>query len=145
MGKRSIPDLIEGLTQALGRQPGIHICGKTSPLWKEMSQLKVASFSVDNMEDLAKARDVMGPHFGLVGNVAPVDVMLNGTIDDVIEACRDCIIKGSEAQNGYTLGTGCQVPIGTPRENFDAFIYAARKYGRGAKKGCLPKGILEEA
>lgn len=136
--------LIEGLTQTLGKKPGIHICGKTSPLWDDMLKLKVASFSVDNMEDLAAARDKMGPVFGLVGNVAPVDVMLNGTIDDVIAACKDCIIKGSEAQNGYTLGTGCQVPIGTSRENFDAFIYAARKYGRGAKKGCLPKGITEE-
>jgi uroporphyrinogen decarboxylase len=138
-------ELIEGLTQALGRKPGIHICGKTSPLWDEMSQLKVANFSVDNMEDLAAARDIMGPHFGLMGNVAPVDVMLNGSIDDVIETCKTCIIKGSEAENGYTLGTGCQVPIGTPRENFDAFIYATRKYGRGARKGCLPLGIAEEA
>lgn len=138
-------ELIEGLTQALGRKPGIHICGKTSPLWDEMSQLKVANFSVDNMEDLAAARDIMGPHFGLMGNVAPVDVMLNGTIDDVIETCKTCIIKGSEAENGYTLGTGCQVPIGTPRENFDAFIFATRKYGRGARKGCLPLGIAEEA
>lgn len=137
--------LIEGLTQTLGRKPGIHICGKTSPLWEDMTKLKVSSFSVDNMEDLAAARDIMGPHFGLVGNVAPVDVMLNGTIDDVIETCKQCIIKGSEAQNGYTLGTGCQVPIGTPRENFDAFIFAARKYGRGARKGYLPLGIAEEA
>ena len=87
----------------------------------------------------------MGPVFGLVGNVAPVDVMLNGTIDDVIETCKKCIINGSEAENGYTLGTGCQVPIGTSRENFDAFIFAARKYGRGAQKGMLPLGIVEEA
>ena len=137
--------LIEGLTQTLGRKPGIHICGKTSPLWDDMLNLKVASFSVDNMEDLSAARDKMGPVFGLVGNVAPVDVMLNGSIDDVIETCKQCIIKGSEAENGYTLGTGCQVPIGTPRENFDAFIYAACKYGRGARKGMLPLGIAEEA
>ena len=139
-----LEELIAGLTEIHGRKPGIHICGKTNPLWEDMTRLKVASFSVDNSEDLSKARDIMGPHFGLVGNVAPVDVMLNGTIDDVIEACKSCITKGSEAKNGYTLGTGCQVPIGTPRENFDAFIYAAKKYGRGAKKGCLPKGIIEE-
>ena len=66
-------------------------------------------------------------------------------IAGMISACKTCIIKGSEAENGYTLGTGCQVPIGTPRENFDAFIYATRKYGRGARKGCLPLGIAEEA
>ena len=107
--------LVEGLTQTLGKKPGIHICGKTSPLWDDMLKLKVSSFSVDNMENLADARDKMGPVFGLVGNVAPVDVMLNGTIDDVIETCKQCIINGAEAENGYTLGTGCQVPIGSDR------------------------------
>ena len=40
--------LIEGLTKALGRKPGLHICGKTNPLWDDMANLKVASFSVDN-------------------------------------------------------------------------------------------------
>lgn len=136
--------LIEGLTRATGRKPGIHICGRTSPLWEDMKSLQVSSFSVDNREDLAEARDVLGDAFVLVGNVAPVDTMLYGTIDDVIEACRSCILKGAEAERGYTLGTGCQVPIGTPRENFDAFIYAARKYGRGAKKGELPEGIHDQ-
>ena len=34
--------------------------------------------------------------------------------------------------------------IGTPRQNVEAFIYAVRKYGRGERKGKLPKGILEE-
>ena len=28
--------------------------------------------------------------------------------------------------------------------NVEAFIYAARKYGRGAQLGKLPKGILED-
>ena len=67
--------------------------------------------------------------------------MLNGTIDEVIDTCRECLRKGADSPMGYTLGTGCQVPIGTKRENFDAFIYAARKYGRGAQKGRLPQGL----
>ena len=136
--------LIEGLTKAMGRKPGIHICGKTNPLWDEMSALEVASFSVDNRESLTEAKERMGDKFVLVGNVPPVDVMLNGTIDDVIESCKDCIRQGSDSPLGYTLSTGCQVPIGTPRENFEAFVYAARKYGRGARKGCIPKGMEDE-
>ena len=57
----------------------------------------------------------------------------------------DRFVYACMRENGYTLGTGCQVPIGTPRENFDAFIFAARKYGRGARKGMIPLGIAEEA
>ena len=135
--------LVAGLTKALGRKPGLHICGKTNPLWDDMAKLDVVSFSVDNSENLEDAKNRMGDKFVLVGNVPPVDVMLNGTIDDVIESCKNCIKQGAESPLGYNLGTGCQVPIGTPRENFEAFIYAARTYGRGAKKGCMPKGMLE--
>ena len=135
--------LIEGLTRIVGRKPGLHICGKTSPLWEAMSDLAVASFSVDNCENLAEAKERLGNRFALVGNVPPVDVMLNGTIDDVIASCKDCIRQGADSPLGYTLATGCQVPIGTPRENFEAFIYAARTYGRGARKGCMPKGMVD--
>ncbi len=135
--------LVAGLTDAMGRKPGLHICGKTNPLWDDMAELDVVSFSVDNSESLANAKERMGDKFVLVGNVPPVDVMLNGTIDDVIESCKECIRQGAESPLGYNLGTGCQVPIGTPRENFEAFIYAARKYGAGAQKGRMPKGMQD--
>ena len=133
--------LIEGLTETVGRKPGLHICGKTSPFWDEIADLAVASFSVDNCESLAEAKERLGGRFAISGNVPPVDVMLNGTIDDVIASCRECIRQGADSPLGYTLATGCQVPIGTPRENLEAFIYAARTYGRGARKGCMPKGM----
>ena len=44
----------------------------------------------------------------------------------------------------YILNTGCQLPIGTPKANVEAFIYAARKYGRGARLGKMPRGLEEE-
>ena len=141
--KPKLEELIAGLTELLGRKPGLHICGKTSTLWDEIATLQVASFSVDNCESLAEARERLGDRFALVGNVAPVDVMLLGTPEEVVEACKDCIRQGAESPMGYNLGTGCQVPIGTPRENFEAFVYAARTYGRGARKGCMPKGMQE--
>ena len=64
-----------------------------------------------------------------------------GSIDDVIESAVDCLRKASDSKNGYTLAIGCQIPIGTPVENLDAYILAARKYGRGARKGELCKGL----
>ena len=133
--------LIAGLTKIFERKPGIHICGKTNTLWDDMADLQVSSFSVDNREKLSEAAQRMGDKFVLVGNVDPVDVMLLGTPDEVIEACKDCIRQGATSPLGYNLGTGCQVPIGVPRENFEAFVYAARTYGAGARKGQLPRGM----
>ena len=57
-------------------------------------------------------------------------------------------LKRQNARDVYKrqiLNTGCQLPIGTPKANVEAFIYAARKYGRGARLGCMPRGITEEA
>ena len=125
----------------MGMAPSLHICGKTSPLWEDMLDMKISAFSVDNCESLQGAKECLGDTFPLMGNVAPVDTMLNGTIDDVIENVKDCLHKGADSARGYTLDTGCQVPIGTPRENFQAYIYATRTYGRGAKLGCLPEGL----
>ena len=144
VSKPKLEELIAGLTELLGKKPGLHICGKTSPLWDEIATLPVVSFSVDNCENLADAKDQLGDKFALVGNVDPVNVMLLGTPEDVVAACKNCILQGSESKLGYNLGTGCQVPIGTPRENFEAFVYAARIYGAGAKKGCIPEGMKAE-
>lgn len=133
--------LVAGLTEAMGMAPSLHICGKTSPLWDDIAKLKISSFSVDNCESMAELKERLGDTFVIVGNVPPVDVMLTGSIDDVFAACRQCIAQAADSPCGYFLSTGCQVPIGTPRANLEAFIYAARTYGRGAKKGALPKGL----
>lgn len=45
---------------------------------------------------------------------------------------------------GYSLALGCQMPSSTPMENIQAYIYAARRYGRGARKGQLCRGLIEE-
>ena len=102
------------------------------------------SFSVDNCEDLAELKAAIGDKVKISGNVPPVEVMKNGTIDDVIQSVQECLIKGSDSPCGFSLAIGCQVPIGTSRENIEAYIYAARRYGRGAQKGKLCKGLYEE-
>lgn len=138
-----LKELVDGLGETCGKKPGVHICGKTHNFWDFMLELNASGFSVDNSEDLAAANEKLGHKFLLMGNISPVDAMLNGTIDDVIDACKKALEKGSTTEKGYLLGTGCQVPIGTPRENFDAFMYAVRKYGRGARLGHKPEGLRD--
>lgn len=135
--------LVRGLTEITGYPPSAHICGKTRPIWEDIKTMGISSFSIDNCEDLEEAKQVVGGKMQICGNVPPVEVMREGTIDDVIRACKECIRKGADSPKGYLLDTGCQVPVGTPRENLDAFIYAARKYGKGARMGRLPRGLRE--
>lgn len=138
-----IKKLVDGIEKIMGKKPGAHICGKTSKIWEDLANIGLSSFSVDNCEDLEEIKKVVGNKMLIMGNVPPVEIMRYGTIDDVINSCIKCIKKGADSPKGFVLATGCQIPIGTPKENIEAFIYAARKYGSGAKKGQLPKGIEE--
>lgn len=135
--------LAAGIKEITGSAPSMHICGHSKGLWPYFKEIGISSYSVDNCEDLAELREAIGNDMPIVGNVPPVDVLRNGTIDDVIESVKDCISKGATSPNGYILSSGCQVPIGTPKENLDAFFYAAAKYGQGAKIGEMPKGMKE--
>ena len=139
-----IKKLIDGTEKIMGSRPGAHICGKTSPIWSDLADAGLFSFSIDNCEDLEVAKREVGDRMRFAGNVPPIEVMKDGSIDDVIEACKDCLRKCGDNPKGYILNTGCQLPIGTPKRNVEAFIYAARKYGRGAQLGKLPRGILED-
>ena len=140
-----IKKLIDGTEKIMGSRPGAHICGKTSPIWKDLADAGLFSFSIDNCEDLAEAKKAVGDRMRIAGNVPPVDVMKEGTIDEVIASCRECLEKCADNPAGYILNTGCQLPIGTPKANVEAFIYAARKYGRGARLGKMPRGLEDES
>lgn len=136
-----IKKMIDGTEKIMGSRPGAHICGKTSPIWSDLADAGLFSFSVDNCEDLSEAKAAVGDRMRIAGNVPPVDVMRQGTIDDVITSCRVCLEKCADSPAGFILNTGCQLPIGTPKENVEAFIYAAKKYGRGARIGRMPRGL----
>lgn len=136
--------LTQGIYDIMGQWPTIHICGKTRQIWQEVVECHVSSFSIDNCESLKEARELIGDQVRLEGNVPPVDVLREGTIDDVIASCRQCILDCGDNPKGFILNTGCQPPLGTPRENVEAFVYAARKYGKNARIGRLPEGVKEE-
>lgn len=136
--------LLDGIKKLTGTTPGIHICGKTKHIWNDLIDLEFPSFSVDDCEDLAQLKNTVGKKIHIIGNVSPTKVLRFGTIDDVINAVQECLIKGSDNPCGFTLATGCQVPLGTPRENIEAYMYAARRYGRGAQKGKLCEGLYKE-
>ena len=102
------------------------------------------SFMPDGFEDLEQLKKDVGHRMAISGNVPPVEVMVNGSIDDVIESVKTCLIKGSDSPCGYTLAIGGQLGYGTPKENIEAYVYAARRYGRGAKRGQPCRGLIEE-
>lgn len=112
-------------------KPGLHICGRSKPIWKMIKKLEILSFSLDNIENLEELKNELGNYMRIAGNVAPVEVLYNGSIDDIDHSIRECILKGWDSPKGYTLTTGCQVPFGTPRKNIEYFLKRGRELTEG--------------
>lgn len=109
---------------------GLHICGTSRGLWEMLCETGIGTFGLDNVEDLEEAKKVLGSTMCIQGNVPPVDVMKYGTPHDVLHSAKECIRKGFDSPKGFVLTSGCQLPVGTPAENMQALMDAARIFGR---------------
>ncbi|MBI2423722.1 MAG: uroporphyrinogen decarboxylase family protein [Candidatus Hydrogenedentes bacterium] len=114
--------LISGLHE-MGGRVRLHICGNTSPILQGMGRLGCAIVDLDFPAGLAAARAAMGPCQTLLGNIDPVRVLRDGAPDSVFEAIAQC---HRDAGSPYIAGAGCEVPRGTPPENFRAMHRYAR-------------------
>ncbi|MGD0152619.1 MAG: uroporphyrinogen decarboxylase family protein [Thermacetogeniaceae bacterium] len=118
------------INEKCGKRPNLHICGDTSRIWTEMADTGAATLSLDNIVDLAAAKEAVGNRVCLMGNVSPAQTLHKGTPADVEAEARSCIRKAYDSPKGYFLAAGCQIPIGTPVENIKALIDTARIYGK---------------
>lgn len=109
---------------------GLHICGESREIWEDLIQTGIGCFGPDNVESMKEAKEVLGPHMAIQGNIPPIEVLRMGTPQDVLRASRKCIREAYDSPCGYTLTSGCQTPMGTPEENLQALMDAARIFGR---------------
>jgi uroporphyrinogen decarboxylase len=113
-----------------GSGPGLHICGDTTRIWHDMVETGAGILSLDNVIDLGEAKTQVGKEVCLMGNVDPVNVLARGTQEEIHDAVGHCLIQAGDSPKGYILSTGCQIPLGTPVENIQAFANAVRYLGR---------------
>ena len=79
--------------------------------------------------DLAELKRLYGDKIVLKGNLHTTDVMLYGSVDDVVAASRKAI-DDAAAGGGFILSTGDQCGRDTPDENIRAMVDTARTYGK---------------
>ncbi|MGA2544060.1 MAG: uroporphyrinogen decarboxylase family protein [Verrucomicrobiota bacterium] len=109
--------LVEGIHAAGGRVR-LHICGRTQHLAGSMATLGCEIVDLDSMVDLRAARADLGDRQVLLGNVHPVNVVRNGTPEEVRQALAKC---HAEAGPAWIAGAGCEVPRHSPAENVRRF------------------------
>jgi uroporphyrinogen decarboxylase len=110
-----------------GIQTFLHICGDTTDRLDLYPLTGASCISLDHKTDIAKAKEVLHGQMCFAGNIDPVEIMLQGSVRDVEEACKRTIeIAGTDG--GFVLMPGCDIPPTIPYENIQKFIQIARDW-----------------
>lgn len=103
--------------------------------------LAEAGFEVFNFThkvDIGEVKREMGHRVALMGNVAPLDLGVRGTPQEVEQAALACLDKAAPG-GGMILSFGGGVSPETPAENIDALLRAARNW-----RGTAPESGARE-
>jgi uroporphyrinogen decarboxylase len=123
------------LAAGMGLPTHVHSCGPEALLVKwaaEETRLTVIDpLEIPPMGDcnLSELKRLYGDRIVLKGNLHTIDVMLNGTPDEVAGASRKAI-DDAAAGGRFILSTGDQTPRDAPEANIRAVVETARTYGR---------------
>jgi uroporphyrinogen decarboxylase len=95
-----------------------------------LESLAEANFDVFNFShktDIAEVKAAMGHRVAMMGNVPPLDMGVRGAPEEVTRWAQACLEKGAPG-GGMILSFGGGVSPGTPVENIDALVTAAREW-----------------
>jgi uroporphyrinogen decarboxylase len=105
----------------------VHICGNTTDRLDLFPATGASCISLDHKTDIAKAKDVLHGKMCFAGNVDPVKIMLQGSVDDVEKTCRS-VIETAGTDGGFVLMPGCDIPPTVPYENIQKLIQVAQDW-----------------
>ena len=122
---------LKPLAEARGAVTILHICGDTRKILPLMAATGADVLEIDAKVSMFEARELAvraGKKVSLMGNLEPTTVLFQGTPENVAREADICM-RGAAAQNGgFILGSGCEVVPGTPVENMQAMVRAAREF-----------------
>jgi uroporphyrinogen decarboxylase len=107
-----------------------HICGEQNKNLEALASLPWGDpgmLSFGHEVDLLKAAELFPEHI-ICGNVEPA-VIVNGTPDQIMKACKETIEKGKQIKSGYIFMGGCDIPASAPPYHIYLMSKAAEEYG----------------
>ena len=115
---------------SLGVYSKFHICGDITRLVPHLIDIGVNIIDVDHMVKLKpEFFEKMGKDQFFSGNIDPVGELRFGTPESIEKAVAE-LFAPPERKNKIILASGCEVPLGTPVENYRAFCRTAARYGK---------------
>lgn len=105
----------------------VHICGNTTDRLDLFPATGASCISLDHKTDIAKAKEMLHGKMCFGGNVDPVKIMLNGSVQEVEDSCKS-VIQTAGLDGGFVLMPGCDIPPTVPYDNIRKFIQTAREW-----------------
>jgi len=103
----------------------LHICGDCRASLSLLGDSGADVLSLDSPVDLPAAKDAIGRSAALMGNLDVRRLLPCGSPASVYDSARD-LVSAMGRSGGFILGTGCELPADTPRENVARLLAAAR-------------------
>lgn len=100
-------------------------------LHRDLADAGFDVFNFSHTADIGQVKHEMGHRVAMMGNVAPLDLGVRGTPQEVAAAARNCLDKAAPG-GGMILSFGGGVSPETPAENIDALLHTARGWRRPA-------------
>jgi uroporphyrinogen decarboxylase len=94
--------------------------------YRFLPELGIHIFNFTHLQPLAKVRELVGPGVCLMGNVPPLDVLAQGSREEVVQKTRECL-NAHPSPKGLILSAGGGVSPGTPGANLQAMLDAAQR------------------
>jgi len=110
------------LVHSKGALAELHICGGTIPILESMADTGADALSIEQTVDMAEAKSLVGDRVAMVGNVPPL-LMVDGTPEQIIEATRESLDKGTDM-----VMLGCGTPPLAKPENLKTMVQATIDY-----------------
>lgn len=99
----------------LGVRVKFHICGDIRPILPMLIKTGADMIDVDHLvDDIGPFVDLLGPHQVFCGNLDPVSVIRDGTVER-IQAEAEKWIRQSRGRG--IISGGCEIPVDTSLEN----------------------------
>jgi len=105
----------------------VHICGNTTDRLDLFPATGASCISLDHKTDMTKAKEILHGKMCFAGNIDPVKIMLQGSVQEVESACRH-VIQTAGADGGFVLMPGCDIPPTVPYDNIRKFMQTAREW-----------------
>ena len=106
--------LIEHI-HALGAVAKLHICGNTAAILPDMIKTEADIIDIDHLvKDMSPFIELLGDNQVFCGNIDPVSIIQNETVQNIKEACRNAMLS---AKGKLILSGGCEITPSTDYQN----------------------------